>query len=86
LYTTAIRMIRVQDDLTSGTLVDVLPDCEVPDRPLYALYAPGSQTLTRVQLFLDFVTDWFRRQARSEKVAPVRANALPAEAAGFKSA
>jgi len=40
----------------------------VPDRPLYALYAPGGQTLARVQLFLDFVTDWFRRQARSQPV------------------
>jgi DNA-binding transcriptional LysR family regulator len=63
-----IRLVR--DELTDGTLVDVLPDCEVPDRPLYALYAPGGQTLTRVQLFLDFVSDWFRRQARSQKVGP----------------
>jgi DNA-binding transcriptional LysR family regulator len=62
----------VQDELTSGTLVDVLPDCEVPPRPLYALYAPGGQTLTRVQLFLDFVTDWFRRQARSGKATAAK--------------
>ena len=40
----------------------------MPDRPLYALYAPGSQTLARVQLFLDFVSDWFRRQARAQHV------------------
>jgi DNA-binding transcriptional LysR family regulator len=59
----------VAEDVTAGTLVDVLPDCEIPDRPLYALYAPGSQTLTRVQLFLDFVSEWFRRQARAQKVA-----------------
>ena len=57
----------VQPDLTEGSLVNVLPGCEVPDRPLYALYAPGGQTLARVQLFLDFVTDWFRRQARSQR-------------------
>jgi len=62
----------VQDDLADGPLVDVLPDCEVPDRPLYALYAPGGQTLIRVQLFLDFVTEWFRRQARSGQSAAVR--------------
>jgi len=69
-----IRLVR--DELIEGTLVNVLPDCEVPDRPLYALYAPGGQTLARVQLFLDFVTDWFRRQARSQKVAPAH---LPQE-------
>ena len=62
----------VQDDLADGTLVDVLPGCEVPERPLYALYAPGGQTLTRVQLFLDFVTEWFRRQARPGRPAAVR--------------
>ena len=62
----------VQADLTEGSLVTVLPECEVPDRPLYALYAPGGQTLARVQLFLDFVTDWFRRQARSQQPGPVQ--------------
>jgi len=59
----------VQDDLTGGTLTNVLPDCEVPDRPLYALYAPGGQPMARVQLFLDFISEWFRRQARSQKAA-----------------
>jgi DNA-binding transcriptional LysR family regulator len=63
-----IRLVR--DELTDGTLVNVLPGCQVPDRPLYALYAPGGQTLARVQLFLDFVSDWFRRQARTQKPRP----------------
>jgi hypothetical protein len=31
----------------------VLPECDVPDQPLYALYAPGRQTLALIQLFLD---------------------------------
>lgn len=63
----ALLPIRlVSDEFTSGTLVDVLPGCDVPDRPLYALYAPGGQTLARVRLFLDFVTDWFRRQASGQ--------------------
>jgi hypothetical protein len=56
----------------AGTLVPVLPEGEILDRPLYALYAPGGQTLTRVQLFLDFVTDWCRRQTRNQKTAPVQ--------------
>ena len=75
-----VRLVR--DDLAGGTLVDVLPGCDVPDRPLYALYAPGGQTLTRVQLFLDFVTDWFRRQARSQPASPVQ----PGAEAGSRSA
>ena len=75
-----IRLVR--DELGDGSLVHVLPDCEVPDRPLYALYAPGGQTLARVQLFLDFVTDWFRRQARSQHAGPVQ----PGVEAGSRSA
>jgi DNA-binding transcriptional LysR family regulator len=50
-------------DFADGSLVELIPSCEVPDRPLYALHSPGGQTLARVRLFLDFVTDWFRRQA-----------------------
>jgi DNA-binding transcriptional LysR family regulator len=53
-------------EFADGSLVEVVPSCEVPDRPLYALYAPGGQTLARVRLFLDFVTDWFRRQAADQ--------------------
>ena len=75
-----IRLVR--DELANGTLVSVVPDCEVPDRPLYALYAPGGQTLARVQLFLDFVNGWFRRQARGQKAAQVQ----PAPVQGTKSA
>jgi DNA-binding transcriptional LysR family regulator len=53
-------------DFTDGSLVEVVPSCEVPDRPLYALHSPGGQTLARVRLFLDFVTDWFRRQPMAQ--------------------
>jgi DNA-binding transcriptional LysR family regulator len=58
----------VAGDLADGTLVNVIPDCQVPDRPLYALHSPGGRTPARVRLFLDFVTDWFRRQAPSQPV------------------
>jgi DNA-binding transcriptional LysR family regulator len=63
-----IRLISAE--ITDGSLVEVVPSCEVPDRPLYALYSPGGQTLARVRIFLEFVTDWFRRQAASQ---PARA-------------
>lgn len=63
----------VGDDLASGTLVGVLPDCQVPDRPLYALHSPGTQTTARVRLFLDFVSDWFKKQAPGQQVPGQRA-------------
>jgi DNA-binding transcriptional LysR family regulator len=67
----ALLPIRlVSDQLADGTLVSVLPDCEVPDRPLYALHSPGSQSLARVRVFLDFVTEWFRKQAPGQQAQP----------------
>jgi DNA-binding transcriptional LysR family regulator len=71
----------VSDELADGALVNVVDGCVVPDRPLYALHSPGSQTLARVRLFLDFVTDWFRRQAPaqpSRPAAPAANSALSA--------
>ena len=68
----AVLPIRlVSDELADGSLVNVLPDCDVPDRPLYALHSPGSQTQARVRIFLDFVTDWFRKQAPAQQVKAV---------------
>jgi DNA-binding transcriptional LysR family regulator len=63
-----VRLIAA--DFADGKLVPVVPSCEVPDRPLFALHSPGGQTLARVQLFLEFVTDWFRRQAAAQAAQP----------------
>jgi DNA-binding transcriptional LysR family regulator len=65
-----VRVIAAE--LADGSLVEVVPGCEVPDRPLYALHAPGGQTLARVRLFLDFVTDWFRRQATDQRAGQAK--------------
>jgi DNA-binding transcriptional LysR family regulator len=43
-----VRLVR--DELADCTLVNVIGDCEAPDRPLYALHSPGSQTTARVRL------------------------------------
>jgi DNA-binding transcriptional LysR family regulator len=51
----------VARELSDGSLVHVIDGCEVPDRPLYALHSPDGQPSARVQLFLDFATEWFRR-------------------------
>ncbi len=71
----------VSDDLADGTLVSVVPDCEVPDRPLYALHSPGTQTTARVRLFLDFVSDWFRKQAPAQQSRPTAVKAAHAKSA-----
>jgi DNA-binding transcriptional LysR family regulator len=74
----------VRDELAAGTLVNVVPGVEVPDRPLYALHSPGTQTTTRVKLFLDFVADWFRKQHTASQ--PAAAKAALAALAAVKSA
>jgi DNA-binding transcriptional LysR family regulator len=68
----------ISDELADGTLVGVIPDVTVPDRPLYALHSPGSQTTARVRLFLDFVTEWFRKQALDQPKAVAARSAQPA--------
>jgi DNA-binding transcriptional LysR family regulator len=77
-----VRLVAA--DLADGSLVDVVPGCEVPDRPLYALHSPGGQTLARVRLFLDFVTDWFRRQSAAQ--TPTRPAVQAGQARPAKSA
>lgn len=51
----------VGDEVRAGTLERVLPDYDIPDRSLYAIYSPAGQRVQRVKVFLDYVTDWFRR-------------------------
>jgi DNA-binding transcriptional LysR family regulator len=76
-----LPMRLVGDELADGTLVTVLPECEVPDRPLYALHSPGTQTTARVRLFLDFVSDWFRNQAPAQQTRPAVVQAVQAKSA-----
>jgi DNA-binding transcriptional LysR family regulator len=51
----------VHEHLANGTLRVLLPELSVPDRPLYAIYAPGQRTPEKVKVFLKFMTTWFRR-------------------------
>jgi DNA-binding transcriptional LysR family regulator len=48
-------------DVGEGRLQILLENCSVPDRPLYAAYSPGTQTVKKVRLFIDFIAEWFRR-------------------------
>ena len=49
------------DDIRAGRLQVVLPDYDVPDRPLYVVYPPGLQSVKKFRVFLDYIGDWFKR-------------------------
>ncbi len=49
------------DDIRRGRLAVVLPEYEVPSRPLYVVYPPGLQSVKKFRVFLDYTADWFKR-------------------------
>lgn len=49
----------VTDDLASGVLVPVLPRYRAPSRPLIAVYPRVPVVPTKVQVFVDFLIEWF---------------------------
>lgn len=51
----------VLGDLETGVLDRVLPAYDGPARSLYAVHSPGSHTMRKVRLFLDYISAWFRR-------------------------
>src|SRR5205807_8844345 len=51
----------IHDDVTAGRLRLLLPEHVVPERPLFAAYAPGKQPVRRVRVFLDFIETWFNQ-------------------------
>jgi DNA-binding transcriptional LysR family regulator len=51
----------VAADLEANRLQRVLPNFEGPARSLYAVHAPGSHTLKKVRILLDYVATWFAR-------------------------
>jgi DNA-binding transcriptional LysR family regulator len=46
-------------ELKSGELVEILRDVPVPDRPLFAVFAPGERAPRKIREFVDFLTHWF---------------------------
>jgi len=57
-----IPRLSAQRALTEGSLAEVLPHLPPQSRSLYAVHGPGGKTPERVKVFLDFMTDWFRRR------------------------
>ena len=51
----------VYPDVESGALQVVLPEFSIPERPLYAAYAPGRQLVRKVKVFVEFIADWFKK-------------------------
>lgn len=50
-----------EDDLASGRLVEVLPDCEPEPMPIHALLPSGQYVSARTRLLLDYLADSFSR-------------------------
>jgi DNA-binding transcriptional LysR family regulator len=48
----------VQDDLTSGRLVQVLPEMTAPCLDIYVIYPARDNMPTRLRVFLDFLREW----------------------------
>ncbi|KAA9158713.1 LysR family transcriptional regulator [Amycolatopsis acidicola] len=60
----------VMADLDNGDLERVLPAYDGPARSLYAVHSPGSHTMRKVRLFLDYITVWFRRHPLTDGTTP----------------
>ena len=52
----------VAEDLDTGRLIELMPQMLLPERPLYAVFAPGDAPPKKVRCFVTFLTNWFRAQ------------------------
>jgi DNA-binding transcriptional LysR family regulator len=53
----------VANDIKSGRLRTILSHHRVPDRPLYLICPPGTSNIQKVRTFIDFIGNWFRKNA-----------------------
>jgi DNA-binding transcriptional LysR family regulator len=69
LRTAAIRGLGVAllphrivgEEFKNGTLVEVLKGQPVPERPLYAAFAPGAPLPEKVHSLINHLAEWFRK-------------------------
>ncbi len=52
----------IEDDLSSGRLVEIFQDYESPRRPIYVLYPHGRYLPLKSRLFIDYLRAYVRRQ------------------------
>jgi DNA-binding transcriptional LysR family regulator len=55
-----LPMRSVYQEIQNGSLQPVLPQFIVPERPLYAAYAPSRPLIRKVRVFVDFIAEWFK--------------------------
>jgi DNA-binding transcriptional LysR family regulator len=66
----------VYQDIQAGNLEIVLPNYNIPERPLYAAYAPSRHLVRKVRVFVDFIAEWFKQHP----MLPTRVRQPPAAA------
>jgi DNA-binding transcriptional LysR family regulator len=57
---------RVDSELASGALVEVLTDFPPPQLPVHVLYSHTRQLSPRLRVFIDWMAEQFRERPRSE--------------------
>jgi DNA-binding transcriptional LysR family regulator len=67
----------VADDLSDGTLVNLLPRYKIAQRPLLAIYPQAAVIPRKVQVFVDFLVNWMASQDVEGRPARLR-QAIPA--------
>lgn len=55
----------IAEDLKDGHLVRLCGGYEGPARSLYAVHSPGTHTLKKVRIFLDYMAEWFATNPRT---------------------
>jgi DNA-binding transcriptional LysR family regulator len=50
----------VRDDFKNATPIELLKEQPIPERPLYAAFAPGAPLPEKVHSFVDYQSEWFR--------------------------
>ena len=63
----AFTRATVQDDLLSGRLVQILPNCSLGQRHYYALYPHAPHVALKVRVFVEFMLEHYRQAS-----APLR--------------
>ncbi len=59
---TLLPKFFIQDTIETGELVEVLPDWDIPQTYLYALYPDRRLLPIKVRVFIDYIHNWFTEQ------------------------
>lgn len=60
----------IHADIASGRLVPVLREWALPSADIYAVYPERANLSAKVSAFIDFLTDWFKRDATWTRSEP----------------